>query len=214
MWQKADITLPIFKHNREITMREITGDPFYKLIEKYDRCLLDFFLIEADTPYQGIASHKEAVDYAMCLINESYLCYQIGIDEGEDENPFNWDIDKASAEPISPASLLYAPNVIGKDCNGMPKYDCDLQGKTSGGQLPYWYAFLNEPCITGYTVDDFAKINSALFPNGKECLEVYEWSTNWSTYFDDGHEWWGAACFSIYDKSLNRYAVIMASATD
>ncbi len=32
--------------------------------------------------------------------------------------------------------------------------------------------------------------------------------------FDDGHEWWGTACWSVYDKCMNRYTVIMAGATD
>ena len=60
----------------------------------------------------------------------------------------------------------------------------------------------------------FRKVNSALFPEGTDELEVYEWTTDWSNYFDDGHEWWGAACWSVYDKNMNRYVVIMASATD
>lgn len=74
--------------------------------------------------------------------------------------------------------------------------------------------FLNTPHKTGYGKVDFDKVNKVLFPNGEKSLEVYEWTTDWSNYFDDGHEWWGAACWSIYDRSLNRYVVIMASTTD
>ena len=33
-------------------------------------------------------------------------------------------------------------------------------------------------------------------------------------YFDDGNEWWGALCYTVYDKNLERFVVIMASATD
>ena len=61
---------------------------------------------------------------------------------------------------------------------------------------------------------DFDRVNAALFPNGTNELEVYEWTTDWSDYFDEGHEWWGALCFTVYDKTLDRFAVIMASATD
>ncbi len=61
---------------------------------------------------------------------------------------------------------------------------------------------------------DFDRVNAALFPNGMDGLEVYEWTTDWSEFFDDGHEWWGALCFTVYDKTLDRFAVIMASATD
>lgn len=81
-------------------------------------------------------------------------------------------------------------------------------------KFTYSYAFLIPPYgIIGFE-SDFKKINSALFPFGADGLTVYEWSTDWSDYFDDGHEWWGAACWTVYDKKLDRYTVILASATD
>lgn len=46
-----------------------------------------------------------------------------------------------------------------------------------------------------------------------DALGVYEWSTDWSDYFDAGHEWRETSCWSIYDTHLKRYVVIMASAT-
>ena len=46
-------------------MRELINDPFYELIEKYDRCIIDYCLIEDDTPHQGYRSHKDAVLFAM-----------------------------------------------------------------------------------------------------------------------------------------------------
>ncbi len=82
------------------------------------------------------------------------------------------------------------------------------------GKLNYKEAFLNPPYGVNCNEEDFARVNAALFPNGTEELDVYEWSTDWSKYFDDGHEWWGTLCFTVYDKTLNRFAVIMASATD
>ena len=62
--------------------------------------------------------------------------------------------------------------------------------------------------------EDFERVNSVLFPKGADALEVYEWTTDWSNYFDAGHEWWGAACWSAYDRHLDRFAVLFASATD
>ena len=82
------------------------------------------------------------------------------------------------------------------------------------GALNYRKAFLYPPHTNNYTDADFDKINAALFPNGTDSLEVYKWSTDWSNYFDDGHEWWGALCITVYDRSTGRFAVIMASATD
>ena len=80
--------------------------------------------------------------------------------------------------------------------------------------LNYRKAFLYPPHGNNYTGVDFVKVNAALFPNGTDELEVYEWSTDWSDYFDEGHEWWGAFCYTLYDNSLDRFAVILASATD
>jgi hypothetical protein len=82
------------------------------------------------------------------------------------------------------------------------------------GVLNYRRAFLSPPHTNKYTDADFDRINAALFPNGTDGLEIYEWSTDWSDYFDDGHEWWGALCLSVYDKTLDRFVIIMASATD
>lgn len=33
-------------------------------------------------------------------------------------------------------------------------------------------------------------------------------------FFDDGHELYGACCWSIYDKSMDRFVVMLVSATD
>ena len=78
----------------------------------------------------------------------------------------------------------------------------------------YRGAFLYPPHGGWFGNADFDRVNAALFPNGTDGLEVYEWTTDWSEFFDDGHEWWGALCFTVYDKTLDRFTVIMASATD
>ena len=81
-------------------------------------------------------------------------------------------------------------------------------------KLNYRRAFLYPPHQNSYTGKDFVRVNNALFPNGTDGLEAYEWNTDWSDYFDDGHEWWSTLCLTVYDKTLDRFAVIMASATD
>lgn len=81
-------------------------------------------------------------------------------------------------------------------------------------ELNYRSAFLNPPHRNYYNNKDFMDFNRELFPNGIDDLEVFKWNTDWSDYFDDGHEWWGALCLTIYDKSLSRFIIIMASATD
>ena len=95
-----------------------------------------------------------------------------------------------------------------KEFFALPSKNYDKDNK------PYWYLFLHPPHGSNYSADDFVYINKVLFPNGYDSLEIYDWSTDWSNYFDEGLEWWGSRCISIYDKSLNRFVIIGASATD
>ena len=89
-----------------------------------------------------------------------------------------------------------------------------FEAESKNGELNYQNAFLNPPHQNSYKIKDFEKINGVLFPNGTDCLEVFKWSTDWSDYFDDGKEWWGTICLTIYDKKADRFVIIMASATD
>ena len=184
-------------------MRELISDPFYELIEKYDRCIIDYCLIEDDSPYQGYRSHQEAVLFAMHKVMERDLDMQL--------KP---DMEKAQAHHINPVELLHVQEILRTYRVGHRFYDCDLPDPLKGEQIPYWYAFWEPPHTSGYGPDDFRKVNSALFPKGTDELEVFEWTTDWSEYFDDGREWWGTACWSAYDKRMNRYVVIMAATTD
>ncbi|MBP5208394.1 MAG: hypothetical protein J6330_08055 [Clostridia bacterium] len=201
-------------------MRELINDPFYKLIEEYDDCMIDYCLIEDDTPDQGYRSHKDAVLFAMLKAIERYIDEQLKSEvmycSKIHDEPFLWNLDigKAKAHRIDPAQLLHVPKILRTDRLGQRFYDCDFPDFSRDGHIPYWYAFWEPPHTSGYGPDDFNRVNSALFPQGTDELEVYEWTTDWSNYFEDGYEWWGAACWSVYDRRMNRFTVIMASATD
>ena len=102
---------------------------------------------------------------------------------------------KTTARPLS-AGELFAP------------------AGDAGKRLNYRYAFLLPPCPGGYTDADFERLNDALFPRGRDLLTAFSWPTDWSDYFDDGREWWGTLCYTVYDRATERFVVIMASATD
>ena len=203
------------------TMYELITDPFYEIIRKYDRCVIEYCLMEDDAPYREMQSHKEAVLFAMrravdrSIENKRADAIRWGKEAADDLCPWSYDMDKAKATPIDAASFLHAPEILRMDRNGCTFYDCGRNIYPGNeGRIPYWYAFLKPPHGTRYKPDDFRKVNAALFPGGTDALEACEWTTDWSDYFDDGHEWWGAACWSVYDARLNRYAVLFASATD
>lgn len=201
-------------------MRELLNDPFYELIGTYDRCMIDYCLIEDDTPHQGYRSHKDAVLFAMLKVIERYIDRRLKSEirfcgEVQDEPfPWNLDIGKAQAHQIDPVPFLRIPEIVRTDYYGNRFYDCPWPDPDKGDQISYWYAFWETPHTSGYGPDDLRKVNSGLFPEGTDELEIYEWTTDWSNYFEAGHEWWGTACWSIYDRRMNRYAVIMAAATD
>ena len=210
-------------------MRELTQDPFYELIGKeYDRCVIDYCLVTSEFPYSGIQSHREAVLFAMTKVIERCLeDDRMHVEQGtgfcskRTERPFGTetrplfhDFEKAQAHLIDPNEFLFTPTVVRATKGGPVIYDRKNPDVDAGEQIPYWYAFLEPPQWFDATPDDFRRVNDALFPKGADKLEVYEWTTDWSNYFDDGHEWWGAACWSVYDAHLNRFVVLFASATD
>lgn len=164
---------------------ELIDDPFYDEYKKYDRCVLDYFIVKSDL------NHKDVLLYSMNKIKNKD--FDITIDK-----------DKMKYKEISSAEFFKLPE----------NYDKEKNNLGDGYKREYWYLFLNPPHTTKYNIEDFIKINNLLFPKGKDSLEIYDWNVEWSNYFDDGLEWWGAAAISIYDKLLDRYVVIFASSTD
>lgn len=69
------------------------------------------------------------------------------------------------------------------------------------------------PYGNDYLVKDFENINNILFPF-IDSLEIYRWNDDFSYYFDDGKEWWGIGCWSVYDKTTHIYTIIAVSLTD
>ena len=197
----------------ESELRELVNNPFYRIIDEYNRCEVDYCLIEDDRSYHGYESHKAALEFAMLKLSELYSWITM-------------DITKAEGVLTEPSKLLFVPAITNVDYCGKTNYRCEWKADNSGDPIPYWYAFLEPPHKTGpvrkngkiirekYGKEDFEIVNKALFPEGTEELDIYEWSTDWSNYFDAGHEWWGTVCCTVYDKRMNRFVVITASSTD
>lgn len=161
-----------------------SDDPFYLLIDDYPDLVVDYCIVKNDREYRGYSSHRRALAYA---------CLKLFPFE-EDEQGWSYDVEKAKAEKISADEFL---SVVRQ--NNKPTYR---------------RAFLFPPYEIDYIEEDFEKINKALFPNGKDCLEVYEWTTDWSDYFYDEHNWQGSMCVSVYDRCFDRFVIICASPMD
>ena len=210
-------------------MYEIKKDAFYDLIAQYDSDSeyhfvgeVDYHLLKDDKPYRGLQSHREALITVFDQLVENSIEDQKGIRErcGDDIanqlSPMVYDIGKARPTALNPNDFFYCPNIIKIDYYGNAFYDAEWKPNDDnfGTTVPYWYAMMEPVHGKRNRPEVFKKVNEVLFPNGTDTLDIYEWTTDWSDFFDAGHEWYGACCWSIYDKSMNRYAVMLVSATD
>lgn len=162
----------------------LKDDHLFEIIRAYPDAVPEYCLVKNDGDSAGPDAHRKALSRA---------CLRLMAGDVETE-PWAYDVAKARAKQVSVTELFSNEDIPGK--------------------LSFRKAFLFPPYGGVYTEADFARITAALFPFGTQGLEIYEWSTDWSDYFDDGHEWWGALCLTIYDSSLDRFVVILASSTD
>ncbi|MDO4501900.1 MAG: hypothetical protein Q4D06_01840 [Coriobacteriia bacterium] len=192
-------------------MRKLEDERFLRVLERYGCCCVDYLLAAEDDGACGLEAHRRALDLAMAECSARV------------QGGWSWDVGKAAAMLVDPGSILEIPRRF----DGLPERELMYyDGPYQDDRIPYWTAFLEPPhgtepvVIEGQIVrerygrEDFELVNQALFPQGIDALVAYEWSTGWSDYFDMGHEWWGASCWTFYDGAMDRYVVIMASATD
>ena len=110
-------------------MREIKNDPFYEIIKEYDKCVIDYCLLEDDAPYAGYISHKNAVLYAIRIfigqIFDLMADPDADINDDADMLSFNVDINEAKGIPVEADTFLYMPEVQENRSCGKRKYDCE-----------------------------------------------------------------------------------------
>jgi len=164
--------------------RIIEDERVSAILSEYPDIVVDYCIVKTE----HIAKGRNAHWYALVC-----ACRKLLIDD-DGEAVWRCDLGGAEGKPIDTAALLAAAS--------------EKRGANYRG------AFLYPPHGGRYSNKAFDRVNAALFPNGTDGLEAYEWTTDWSEYFDEGHEWWGALCLTVYDKTLDRFVVIMASATD
>ncbi len=155
------------------------------VLSDYPDIVVDYCLVTCGQNVQGYSAHRRALETASRMLLT---------DPMDAEASWHYDCGQAVGEQIDPEVLFIKPK--------------DMRG------VNYYGAFVFPPHGGRRSDMDFEHVNRALFSKGTSGLEVYEWTTDWSDYFDDGHEWWGAVCYTVYDKLLERFVVIMASATD
>lgn len=163
---------------------EREDDALSALLAGYPDIAVKYCIVKREGRYLGYESHRAALKSA----------WRVCLSTDEDGGPWQGSPALATGKRITVDELF--------------------SSQERDGLLSYRRAFLYPPHGNGYTGRDFVRVNAALFPNGTDGLEAYRWSTDWTEYFDEGREWWGTLCLTVYDESLDRFAVIAASATD
>ena len=107
-----------------------------------------------------------------------------------------------------------------RSCDGKAVKGRKLSGNAlfapvhSDGWRNYRRAFLYPPHGRSYTDSDFERVNAVLFPGGAAGLEVYRWTARRPEDSGEGCERQDPLCLTVYDRSLDRFVVITASAAD
>ncbi len=210
-------------------METIKNDIFYEAAKQYDQDPqyhfvgeVDYHLLCDDRSYEGMISHREALRFVFDLLVKDSIKDQenarkmLGNDAADRMRPIQYDISKARPSLLDPQAFFYCPNIVRTDYYGNAFYDAKWEpnDENIGTTVPYWYALMEPVHGRRNKPEDFKKVNGILFPNGTDALDIYEWTTDWSDFFDAGHEWYGACCWSVYDKTMKRYVIMLVSATD
>lgn len=181
-------------------MREITENRIYDLLkDKYNRVCCDYVILSSDDEYRGFDTHQKAVVTAFEILDSRYSSFGLCIDIEK---------DKMTAVRISVEEFLEVPSE-----DHFAEKEKQYRSYTVSEPIPYWYAFLDTPNGTPYLNADFLEFNDILFPD-RDNIEIYRWNDDFSSYFDDGKEWWGTGLWSIYDIKTGVFVIIGASFTD
>jgi hypothetical protein len=199
------------------SMREVTPEPeLAALLANYqaNNGVLDYAFLEADIEGSPEQLHPAAALAGMAAIarcQEEWV-----ISHTSKKLPVEmffrvrWDETKLSGEQVSFSAFWGTDDAELKPAGGHAWTIPKVNGYKSAFFLP-------PHSLAGSAqekADLFAGINRYVFGDDPERTEIFAWSTDWSNYFEAGHEWWGAFFWTIRPAGSHRFVVVGASATD
>jgi hypothetical protein len=198
-------------------MRSVAPEPeLSSLLERYDAAggVLDYVFFAAHDIGPPPTFHRAAALAGMVEIDRRLE--QRANRTASEEYPIEmfyrvrWDEAKLTGEGISFSSFWgtddVEPKPIGDRAWSIPIVD------------GYKTAFFHPPHgLRGSAAENaklFADLNRYVLGTDPQGAEIFSWSTDWSNYFDAGHEWWGALYWTIRPAGSQRMVVVGASTTD
>jgi hypothetical protein len=203
-----------------------------------------FDLDDSDAQLEPLVLHRNAVQVVMSSIEleqsahlEQLWAKDLISQENKERARFKFDLAEAHPRPVSVEEFLgshfdlVAKKLIVRGARksnlnryflaGLEESKAFERFPRHGGEFScdgYAACFAEPPHgvgTTGSVLEEwFNLINAELFGGLIDGLEILLWSNDWSSYFDDGKEWWGAYLWSIHNPINKRLAVIGASTTD
>ena len=196
-------------------MRILTPiDDFADLLVAFDAAggVLDYVLLESDSFEGGESLHREAAILGMSAIEDRIReRFRQDSEPGRTfQNQFHLESDptRAVGRRVEFSEFWGTDDVrwkpLGRHIWKVP----DANG--------YKTAFFLPPHgLDGDRVEGlFDGINRVVLGDAPTKCEIYSWSTDWSNYFDDGLEWWGAFYWTVHQRGSRRVTVIAGSVTD
>ncbi|ROM67225.1 hypothetical protein BK653_16530 [Pseudomonas brassicacearum] len=190
-------------------------------------CAFDFLVLAVEAnDVVDLSLHRQAVDLLFQHLRAQWLerHRQLTLDPRYVEAPpptMNWDLNKAMAKPLSREEVAR-----------LMRLD---KAKPTREPFALYEAFCEPPYGSRF-IDDtpqalFKAWLDLLGLEGGTDVVVLNWVDNfnfnwtasdepcpsrepWSDYFEDGLEWWGVWCLSIWNSDRRTLSVLAASTTD
>lgn len=193
------------------------SDPEIRLLlEEFDAAggALDYIFLESEDQEVAHTRHHGAALAGIRQIDRSLK--QWAALNASDEHPIEmffqlrWDEAKLVGEPVDFSTFWGNDDAEAKRTSDLAWSIPEVDG--------YKTAFFNPPHGLEKSPKEraelFASINRYVLGTDPEHAEIFSWSTDWSNYFDDGHEWWGAFYWTIRPANSKSMVVVAASSTD
>lgn len=171
-------------------------------------CVFDFVVTMLDpTATPGEAEHRQALELlfetiqARARIWQQNLIAQHASYANHRCSELTADLAQARSQPLTNDAIRELASENGLLCSN----------------------FRDPPYGTQLQVADFREWLHMLRLYPDEQLQVFDWvgdaqedpqRSAWSDYFDDGKEWWGIWCLTLYNPRRRTLSALAASATD
>lgn len=218
---ESPFLLTIVGHEQSTALRERMDDA---------GCVFEFVLFRpAPEALVDETLHRQALQGMGCFLAasaENWLAAQAGNYLPEVYSPQaddDWRVDKAIATPLSQAQVRnltltedyeHGPLALYASYTGAP-YGVSFEGGEAGAQSTFheWLELLgleehNDVVVINW-VNGYAL---QWISNAEHALAGWESWSPW--YFEDGLEWWGIWCLTIWNPRLNTLSVVVASTSD